>query len=94
MLLLEKQAKIILTDSGGVQKEAYWFEVPCVTLRNETEWIETVETGGNYLAGTDKQSIIKAFNTASNSEIDTPPKLFGDGNAGNLILKHLISYSP
>ena len=89
MLLLEKQAKVIFTDSGGIQKEAYWFEVPCVTLRNETEWVETVETGWNYLAGTDKQSIIRAFNTASNFELNNPPKFFGDGNAGNLILQHL-----
>ena len=93
MLLLEKQAKAIFTDSGGVQKEAFWFAVPCVTLRNETEWVETVETGWNYLAGTDKQSIIRAFNATSNSKLNTPPNLFGDGNAGNLILQHLISAS-
>jgi UDP-GlcNAc3NAcA epimerase len=93
MLHLEKQAKVILTDSGGVQKEAFWFEIPCVTLRNETEWVETVETGWNYLAGTDKQSIIRAFNAASNFELNIPPQLFGDGNAGNLILQYLISAS-
>ena len=93
MLLLEKQAKVILTDSGGVQKEAFWFEVPCVTLRNETEWFETVEAGWNFLAGTDNLSIIKAFNAASDSVLKTPPKFFGDGNASNLILQYLISAS-
>jgi UDP-N-acetylglucosamine 2-epimerase len=91
MLLLEKQAKVVLTDSGGIQKEAFWLQVPCVTLRNETEWVETVETGWNYLAGTDKQPIINAFNIASNSDLNTPPKLFGNGNAGDLILQYLIS---
>jgi len=62
MLILEKSAKKILTDSGGIQKEAYIFEVPCVTLRETTEWVETVEDGWNVLAGVDKEKIVKMVN--------------------------------
>jgi len=67
MLQLEQHASIILTDSGGMQKEAFWLGVPCVTMRDETEWVETVEAGWNKVAGADKNSILRAFREFMNS---------------------------
>lgn len=64
MVLLESMASVILTDSGGIQKEAYWLQVPCLTLRDETEWKETVESGWNTLVGTDSQVIVQAAEKA------------------------------
>ena len=61
MLQLQRQAAVVLTDSGGVQREAWWFGVPCVTLRDRTEWPETLEGGANWLAGSDTAAIIGAF---------------------------------
>ena len=87
MLALEKNASLILTDSGGVQKEAYFFAVPCVTLREETEWVETVQAGWNRLVGADPVAIVQAsrdFRPAG-----SPPSVFGDGHAAERIAQVL-----
>jgi UDP-GlcNAc3NAcA epimerase len=80
---LASQARVILTDSGGVQKEAYWYEVPCITLRDSTEWVETVETGWNRLVGTDPDAIVAAAREAAPGP-EHPP-LYGNGHAADLI---------
>ena len=90
MLVLEENARLILTDSGGMQKEAYFFGVPCVTLRPETEWIETVETGWNVVAGADVSAIVEGYQQAINSPPTKRPNLYGDGKAAQRILKCLI----
>ena len=89
MLLLEKEAKVILTDSGGVQKEAFWLGIPCVTLREESEWVETVQTGWNTLAGTDPNRIV----TAVSKQIPPQPRmqnLYGDGCSAKKITQILL----
>ena len=80
---LASQARVVATDSGGVQKEAYWFGVPCVTLRTTTEWTETVEAGWNTLTGTDPARIVEAVRTAARPA--EHPDLYGDGRAAERI---------
>lgn len=88
MLTLESQAKMILTDSGGVQKEAYMLRIPCITLRDETEWIETVQTKWNSLVGaSDHQKILREI--SEKEEPDTYPVLFGEGKTSDEIYKLL-----
>jgi len=89
MVMLEASAALIATDSGGVQKEAYFNRVPCVTLRDETEWVELVEAGANRVAGTDAERIVEAGRAALESEVRATD-LYGDGHAGEAIVRHLL----
>lgn len=86
MQRLQMSASLIITDSGGMQKEAYFHQVPCITLRNETEWVETVEMGWNQLVGTNEKTIINAAKKAKNPEINKTD-LYGDGYAANKVIE-------
>ena len=88
MLLLEKNARVIFTDSGGVQKEAYWFKVPCVTLREETEWVETVEEGWNVLVGYEPERINSAVKLVKDGHDNRKP--YGDGQTAEKIVNILL----
>jgi UDP-GlcNAc3NAcA epimerase len=88
MLGLEAGAALILTDSGGVQKEAYHFGVPCLTLRDETEWTETVEAGWNFVCGTDPERILDAARHLPQKGASRP-QLYGDGHAAERMVAAL-----
>ena len=81
MVRLEASARVILTDSGGIQKEAYWLGVPCVTLRNETEWVETVETDWNKLTGANSNKIVYTIHNINPPK--SHPNLYGDVNTAS-----------
>ncbi len=89
MQRLEMSAKIILTDSGGMQKEAYFHKVPCITLRDETEWMETIEAGWNQLAGASFDEIIHCFQNSGKPK-DESRDIYGDGQAAMKIVRELL----
>ena len=81
---------MILTDTGGMQKEAYYLKVPCITLRRETEWVETVQDGWNILVGADKDKILSA--TKSFRPTGAQRSIFGDGAASQKIVDEIDRY--
>lgn len=93
ILWLLKNCGLVLTDSGGVQKESYFFGKRCVTLRDETEWLELVSAGVNVLAGAEQSKIVDAAAAAFGQPIDSAIELYGGGNAAIKIAAHLASLS-
>jgi UDP-GlcNAc3NAcA epimerase len=89
MILLESRARMILTDSGGVQKEAYFVQVPCITLRDETEWVETLENHCNVLVGAHEERIVES--AARTSSAGPWTAVYGTGRAGEAIISALLS---
>ena len=90
IIALEKNARIIISDSGGLQKESFFFQKPCVILREQTEWIEIVENGNALLAGSDFQKIIDSFNLLYNKTNYSYPAFYGDGDAASFICQKIV----
>lgn len=93
MINLIKNSELVMTDSGGLQKEAYFFEKPCLTLREQTEWIELTENKVNTLVGSDEEKIISETKKMLNSSIEFSKKLYGNGSAAKKIVDFLIKNS-
>jgi UDP-GlcNAc3NAcA epimerase len=91
MIALEKNCQLVMTDSGGVQKEAFYFEKPCIILRPETEWVELVECGAAIVADADENKIKKAFEVLINKQDLSFPKLYGDGHAAEYICEEMLA---
>ena len=90
MIALERHAQLVMTDSGGVQKEAYFFQKPCIILRPETEWVEIVQTGNAILADADESRIMQAWQHFQSNPPTTFPEIFGDGHAAEFMLKMML----
>jgi UDP-N-acetylglucosamine 2-epimerase len=89
---LASQARVVITDSGGLQKEAYWYRVPCVTVRPSTEWVDTVAMGANVLVDDDPDALVEAV--ASAALPARLPVLYGDGHASERIAQVLVATMP
>ena len=92
MILLERHCKIVITDSGGVQKEAYFFKKPCIVLRPETEWVELLDTGTTLLADADEQKILSAYQKLKNISVEKFLPYYGDGNAAPKIAEEMLLF--
>ena len=97
MMKLVRESTFVLTDSGGLQKEAFWSKVPCITLRDTTEWVETVNLGVNFIAGTKKDSISSTIKLVISNLDEIKPRFnvenpYGDGNASKKIINFLTQH--
>lgn len=92
MIYLVQKAELVITDSGGLQKEAFLLGKKCITLRDETEWVELVEKGYNILAGTNKRKILKSFRYMLSKKINFSDDFYGDGNASGRIAKIIYHF--
>ena len=90
MIVLERHAQMVVTDSGGVQKEAFFFQKPCLILRSETEWKEIVECGAAVITDADEDKIVESFNNFMENPPHNYPEFFGDGNAAVFICKEML----
>jgi len=92
ILELESNANAVLTDSGGMQKEAYFFNKYCITMRDQTEWTELIEHGFNSLTGADRDKIIQQYRKFSGKTVDTTLALYGNGQASEKIVESILKY--
>ncbi len=90
MIALERHTQLVMTDSGGVQKEAYFFKKPCIILRPETEWVEIVETGNAILVDADETRIMQAWQHFEGNPPTAFPEIFGDGHAAEFMLEQML----
>jgi len=91
MIELLKHASLVMTDSGGLQKEAFFFKNPCVTMRDQTEWTELVDHGFNILASTEEKELLKAYEKMRATKLDFNIDLYGGGNASEHITNVLTA---
>jgi UDP-GlcNAc3NAcA epimerase len=92
MITALKHCSMVITDSGGLQKEAYFFQKPCITIRENTEWKELVDAGVNFLAGDDGSNILSLYHKIKTTQTDFSKPLYGDGNASGLIIETIRKF--
>ena len=92
MVYLIERCTLVMTDSGGLQKEAFFFKKPCITLRDETEWVELVENDFNCIVGADANKIYESFENSLEKNLNFDQKLYGEGDAGKKIVCFLMKY--
>jgi len=90
MIYLLKNCSLVMTDSGGLQKEAFFFHKPCITLRDETEWVELVENGFNVIVGSNSDEIYTAYKKMINKNPNYNIDLYGRGKASKKIIRELL----